>query len=417
MAYPEDIAVVVKVTYADGSPVGGAVVTLQNGNYTDFYIASTDDRGFCDLTGVRPGSSALRALVSADGRGTTLNGTSVWYEAQNVTYIVVTLPDSSDVSGAVRLKGLPAGASIVVLDGTTIYDTGTFDGRFSFKAPIGDHSIYAALYTNGTIYVSEKRAISVKPSLKETYVLELKPVSNVARPLPEPIYDRLIRSHDNSGSAGPIILSGNLYGADGTPVANATLTAESYYREPAGTTVTGENGLFAFDGVSVATDIVRFKADILDNGIHHISYSKFYPAQDASGLSVQLTDYPAPTQGYIYGIIALSGEWSNATPLNGTVYLSNGLSQEVTRDHNSGQFFFAVPPGIYEVYAEHYDGSDRYVSEKQRLFVDASWTATSVNPTLLVVRRNQIYPGPLLLAIIIGFLCLGAGYALVKKWI
>ena len=47
--------------------------------------------------------------------------------------------------------------------------------------------------------------------------------------------------------------------------------------------------------------------------------------------------------------------------------------------------------------------------------MDASWTATSANPTLLVVRLNQVYWEPLLVAMLIGLLCLAGTYFLLRK--
>lgn len=411
MAY-DPIGVTVKVTYSDGSPADNAVITLQNGNYTDFYIASTDASGTCSLEGVRPNSSALRALVDKNSGGTALNATSVWYEAQNDTLIEVRLPDTGIVAGQVLLDSAPAKGSIIVLDDNVTYTSGQDDGSFNFRAAVGNHSLYAAYYSDGTIYVSDRRAVVVKSASGEAYTLELGQSAINASSLSKTAYDRLFSTQ---GSAGPINLSGNVIGADGSPVINATIVAESYFAEPEGLTTTGANGTFSFNGISVSTGMVRFKVSVRDNGTDYASYSSFYPSTDTSGLSVQFTNYPESTHGYIYGIITMSRNWTDSMALNGTVYLSNGMSQEVSFDRNFGQFFFIVPPGLYEIYAVHYDGNDRYTSDPQRVYVDASWTATSANPTLLVVKLNQVYWQPLFVAMILGLLCLAGTYILLRK--
>jgi hypothetical protein len=411
MAYGP-IGVTVKVTYSDGSPAGDAVITLQNGNYTDFYIASTDASGTCSLNGVRPNSSALRALVDKNSGGMALNATSVWYEAQNDTLIEVRLPDTGIVAGQVLLDGAPAKSSIVVLDDNATYTAGQDDGRFSFRAAVGNHSLYAAYYSDGTIYASDRQAILVKSGADKAYTLELGQSAINASSLSKIAYDRLFPAHT---TGVPFNLSGSVIGADGSPVANATVVAESYFAEPGGVTITGEDGSFSFNGVSVGTDTVRFKVSVKDNGTDYASYSSFYPSADTSGLSIQFANYPESTHGYIYGIITMSRNWTDSMPLNGTVYLSNGMSQEVSFDRNFGQFFFTVPPGVYEIYAVHYDGSDRYTSDPQRVYVDASWTATSANPTLLVVSLNQVYWEPLLVAMLLGLLCLAGTYVLLRK--
>jgi hypothetical protein len=406
------ISVTVNVAYSNNTPAGGAVVTLQNGNFTDFYIAVTDVSGTCSLTNVHPNSSALRARVTMGSGSTEFNVTSVWYEAQNVTNINIKLPDSGAVAGQVRLNGVPANGSLVVLDDSIAYTAGQEDGRFSFIAPAGNHSLYAAYYQNGIIYISDERSINVKPSFDEAYVLELKPASDNVSTLPKLVYDKLL---GDQGTTGPVNITGNLLGANGMPIANAAITAESYFSQPAGSTITGSNGTFAFSGISVGTDILRFKISVRDNGTDYSSYSVFYPAEDTSGLVVQISNYPVSTHGYIYGIITMSKNWTDSTALNGTVYLSNGISQEVSSDRNFGQFFFTVPPGPYEIYATYYNGSNRYISDTQRVFVEASWTATSANPTLLIVKPNQINWKDLLIATILGLLCLIGTYAVLRK--
>lgn len=406
------ISVTVKVAYSNGTPASGAVVTLQNGNFTDFYIALTDASGTCSLTNVRPNSTALRARVTTGAGNKAFNVTSVWYEAQNVTSINVRLPDSGTVAGQVRLNGVFANGSIVVLDDSATYAVGLEDGRFNFTTTAGNHSLYAAYYANGIIYISDERQINVKPSFDEAYVLELKPAGDNMSTLPKLVYNKLFNDH---GTTGPVNLTGNLLGADGVPISNATIVAESYFKAPAGSTTTGINGTFAFSGISVGTDIVRFKVSMRDNGTDYSSYSAFYPTVDTSGLTVQISNYPVSTHGYIYGIITMSKNWTNSTALNGTVYLSNGMSQQVSSDRNFGQFFFTVSPGPYEIYAIYYNGSNRYLSDTQRVFVEASWTAASANPTLLIVKPNQIYWSQLLVAILLGLLCLVATYVGLRK--
>jgi len=99
------------------------------------------------------------------------------------------------------------------------------------------------------------------------------------------VYDKLLSDH---GATGPINLTGNLLGANGVPIANATIAAESYFAETAGTTITGVNGTFAFSGISVGTDILRFKVSVRDNGTDYTSYSGFYPAENTSGMTVSM---------------------------------------------------------------------------------------------------------------------------------
>ncbi len=110
---------------------------------------------------------------------------------------------------------------------------------------------------------------------------------------------------------------------------------------------------------------------------------------------MQILDYPKAAVGYIYGIIAGSANRSNPVPLSGTVYLSNGLVQDVSPDKNNGQFFFTLTPGTYEIYAEHQEGAVRLVSDKEVIDVKPEWSVMATDPTLLVVQPEKVQPWPL----------------------
>jgi hypothetical protein len=167
----------------------------------------------------------------------------------------------------------------------------------------------------------------------------------------------------------------------------------------------------------LSTDIVRFKAVVRDNGTEYASLSPFYPAQNTTSLEVSVPDYPKSNVGYVYGIIARSANRSNPVPISGTVYLSNGLVQEVSPGQNNGQFFFTLAPGSYEIHAERLEGGGRLVSETKRIEVEAVWSPLAVNPTILVVGPEKVQYVLLAGALIAGALCLaGAGYAM-RKWL
>lgn len=426
MAYPAQAAVTVKVTYMDGTPVEGASVTLQNGNYTLIGSSVTDPKGEC-IIAASPGSAAIRAVVTKDDGGTVYNVSSIWYEPSSPLAINVKLPDTGEVTGTIRLDGMGAGNPLVVLDDARIFDTVPYavsqqDGsslhvfnvnRFDFRASLDDHTIYAVGYSNGTVYRSDRLSVKAQPSTP-AIVLELKPAGNNASVLSKQVYDRIFHTSENVTS-GPANVSGRLVGADGMPVQGATMVVQDYYmREPASTT-TGVNGTYAFQGLVASTDVVRFKISINDNGTSYQSYTRFYPLQNSSGMDLQLSDYPAASTGYIYGIIVESANRSNPVALNGTVYLSNGQTQEVSLSKNQGQFFFSVTPGTYEIYAVHQDGNRRFVSQKMQIDVQPTWSVISVNPTLLVVEPEKMAPLPFALAVALGIACLCGCYVILRR--
>ncbi len=419
MAYPADISVTVKVLNPDGSPAAGAEVALQNGNYAVLASSTTDISGTCTFN-VSPGSAAIRALVN-DG-----DVVSVWHEAGNAT-IEVKLRRVGEVAGTISMDGMGSGNPLVVLDNDTIYDSTPYDvsrqngsgvyvftaNRFSLTTTVGPHSLYAVGYSNGTVYRSADIAINVSEA-SPPVVLELSPYSDNASVLPLKVYDRIFHT---SAGGGTFSFSGRLLDARGEPIQGATLTAQDYLVEDRGYAATDANGTFVFGLLNVSTDFLRLGVSIPDNGSTFTTYTQFYPAQDTAGLEVKVLDYPKPAYGYIYGIIALTENRSNPVPISGTVYLSNGLSQEVSPSVNSGQFSFALAPGTYEIYAVHEDGGQRLVSGKRTIVVEAVWSALAVNPTVLVVGPPEVQYVPLAIALALGTLCLaGISYA-VRRWL
>jgi hypothetical protein len=419
-AYPSQATVVVNVFYPDGSPASNVTVALQNGSYAVLGNGTTDADGTCAFN-VSPGSSAIRAVVI------DFNVTSVWHEAGNTT-IDVKLPRIGEVTGTIKLDGMGSGNPLVVLDDKEIYDSTPYDvsrqngsevytftvNRFSLQTSVGPHVLYAVGYGNDTVYRSERIAINVTEA-NSPLVLELKTTGDNVSSLSADVYDRIFHTSDPRGSQ--LSFAGRLVDASGAPILNATLTAQDYFIAEKGSAVSGVNGTFVFGLLSVSTDFLRFKVVIPDNGSTFTTYTQFYPAENTSGLEVRILDYPKPTYGYIYGIIALTENRSNPVPISGTVYLSNGLTQEVSPSVNSGQFAFALTPGTYEIYAEHVDGGQRLVSEKRSIDVRAAWSALAVNPTVLVVGPEKVQYVPLLIALALGALFLaGARYA-IKRWL
>lgn len=418
-AYPADISVTVKVLNPDGSPAAGVQVALQNGNYAVLGNETTGISGTCTFN-VSPGSAAIRALVD------DYDAVSVWHEAGNST-IEVKLRRVGEVTGTIRMDGMGSGNPLVVLDNGTIYDSTPYDvsrqngsgvyvftaNRFSLTTTTGPHTLYAVGYSNGTVYRSADTAINVSEAAVPV-VLELSPYSDNASILPLDVYDRIF--HTTAGG-GTFSFSGRILDASGAPVQGATITAQDYLVQDRGHASSDANGTFDFGLLNVSTDFLRLKINIPDNGSTFTTYTQFYPAEDTAGLEVKVLDYPKPAYGYIYGIIALTENRSNPVPISGTVYLDNGLSQEVSPSVNSGQFSFALSPGTYEIYAVHEDGGQRLVSETRTIQVEAVWSALAVNPTVLVVGPPEVQYVPLAIALALGALCMaGTGYAL-RRWL
>jgi hypothetical protein len=416
MGYQEPTAIKVIVLSQDGSPAD-VHITLQNGDYAILGEGTTDSSGECTFT-VSPGSRVVRAIVTSGDYSLT----SVWHDA-NDTIIQVRLPSVGVVSGTIKLDGMAGGSPLVVLDDTRALDTTPYEvsrqngstmytfkvNRFSLTTSRGEHSIYAVGYYGGMVYMSDRLDINVTE--KEQVVLELRPAGENTSIMPAVAYDRLFHTAATITRAS---VSGILMGADRRPVANASLTIQDYFMKDQGVTRTDANGAFAFGPLNLSTDVVRFRADIVDNGTGYVSYSRLYPVENSTSLIVNLTDYPRPKVGYIYGIITLA---NSSTPVSGTVYLSNGMMQEVSQDRNSGQFFFTVEPGTYKIYAEHKEGPQRLASDWISVDVEPAWSPLAASPTILVVSPQKIQCLPLLAALLAGAFCIAGMRQAMRRWL
>jgi hypothetical protein len=415
------VTITVKVLNMDGTPAGGIPVSLQNGSYASLASGTTNASGMCAFT-IDPRSNVVRALIA----GPEVNVTSVWHEAVDPA-IEVRLPQVGEVSGTIKLDGMGAGNPLIVLDDSIIYDSTPYDvsrqngsesysfkaNRFSFATTAGQHVLYAVGYSDGVVYMSDRLTVNVS-GVNSPVMLELKSAGGNVSLFSPAVYERIF--HTSEAHGGLVSMAGTLIGADGRPVANASLTAQDYFLNEPGTTVTGPDGSFAFATMNLSTDIVRFRAVITDNGTYS-SYSPFYPAQNTTGLEVKIPDYPRSAVGYVYGIIASTENRSNPVPVSGTVYLSNGLAQAVSPDKDNGRFFFTLAPGSYEIYAEHVEGGQSLVSEKRRIVVEPVWSPLAVDPTVLVVEPVKVQLLPLLAALISGVLLIAMFAYANRKWL
>jgi len=425
-AYTASTMVTVKVFYSNGLPAYGINIALQNGNYTVLGNGTTDLSGTCTFN-VSPGSSVVRAQVTSPGY--KLN--PIWYTAAPNTTINISLPGTGQVSGTITLDGMAAGNPVVVLDDSQIYDSTPYNvsqqngsvvhtftvNRFSFPAAAGEHTLYAAGYYNGIVYMSDRIGINVSSTINQpSIVLDLNAAGNNTSILAPAVYEQIF--HTYNVPPGPVDMLGWLVGADEKPLANASITVQDYYMNDYATAITGDNGTFAFYSLNVTTDILRFKVTVQDNGTPVQSFSQFYPAKNTYGLKVIITNYPVATTGFIYGIITNTTNRSNPVPFSGTVYLSNGMSQAVSPDKDKGQFFFNVTPGNYTIYAEHDEGGQQIMTSTVAIVVTPEWSPTDVDPTVLVLQQQKtMQPVSLAAATAIGLICIAGAWYAMRKWL
>lgn len=448
---PGNIDVNVRVVSVDGHPIDNATITLQNGRYENIGYATTGSSGEYCFTGIDPESAVIRALITANRGSIHYDLRSVWYEVKKNTTIEVALPDSGEIKGSITLGGIPAGSSVIVVDGSEEYDSRTIIGPddriaacyFNFKVQYGTHTIYAvhnsweidngvinysASRSNGKWYRSDTVSIDVTPNgtVPEKIVLELKPAPGNITGISESAYNRLLRIYEEPEYGGQVHFSGRVTGADDMPIKDAIVAVEDEMLRKINSTLTDVNGNFTFNNVTVDTKSVRFKITGIGKDTELYAKSGWYIARDTEGIEIKVYTYPEPRTGYIWGFITDAEDFNSAIStgndciLNGTVYLSNSTmhtSLEVTEDSPGRQFFFEVSPGIYNIYAVHIDGTDRYISDVKCINVTAVWSPISVDRTLLVVKpeRLDLTSPVFLFTVLLGMLGISGVYYLTRR--
>src|SRR5208337_1973348 len=100
--------------------------------------------------------------------------------------------------------------------------------RFSFPAAAGEHTLYAAGYYNGIVYMSDRIGINVSSTINQpSIVLDLNAAGNNTSILAPAVYEQIF--HTYNVPPGPVDMLGWLVGADEKPLANASITVQDYY--------------------------------------------------------------------------------------------------------------------------------------------------------------------------------------------
>jgi hypothetical protein len=176
-----------------------------------------------------------------------------------------------------------------------------------------------------------------------------------------------------------------------------------------GTTTSDSNGYFEFIHVPTSSAVVKVIITVTENGKTYTNKGHInndYQWQDASqgilkmpAIETQLTNYPSPDYGYLWGIMQQSG--SNPRPLaNGVVYVMSGEQRyyAFTSDGvngNRGAYSMKLPVGTYSVYGQYEENGILYQSPIQTgisvIGVDKELDA---NPLTISMPMSSPAPNP-----------------------
>ncbi len=182
-------------------------------------------------------------------------------------------------------------------------------------------------------------------------------------------------------AATTLTVSGTVIDRHGNPIPGATVelindqaAGTSWLK--LGTTVTDGNGRFEFVHIPSGSALVKVIITIEENGITYTNryhLTNDYDWQDASqgvymmpASETQLTNYPPPDYGYLWGILQQDG--SNPRPLaNGVIYAMTGEQRYYTFtgdgvNGNRGSYSMKLPVGTYSVYAQYMENGILYQS-------------------------------------------------------
>lgn len=383
------------VTDANGNPLSGALVTLYDDQLTDIYQTYTNENGAfiistvsltdrCKVTvSYRQGAIEYRTLlnnvswydnasgpISISPGDTKLDLTAYGY----IWGYVQSDPSSqSTISG--KIYAINAGNPGSVYTAEADKDSG---GQYLLHVPAGSYIVYAMSDHKGKAYESERKQVSV-PAVP--YPTDVNPTI-------------LIVPYDYFKVTGTVI------DAENSPVNGARVLLYDGNSKLAGETSTDYNGEFRFYAPRPKAGTCKVIVSLADNGTEYKTgwnQVRWYHVQDHVTIlseDIKLYDYPPSKTGYIWGYITSPDNFRYFR--DGKVYLDNGMTCDVTDDNRAYQF--NVPVGIYRVYAVHYNGSEKYVSETVTVHVNGTRSILDVTPTLLSVNPDNGVSAPAFIA-------------------
>lgn len=198
----------------------------------------------------------------------------------------------------------------------------------------------------------------------------------------------------------PFTATGQVIDRDGNPIAGADVTLVDYDYNTISVKKTNENGDFTFANIAINTNsfkvLVQYTAG---NGVVYKmppTYANWHNGVsivDIPTSETQISTYPPPIYGYVWGSIGTSANTGN-TPVTGIAYLVSSDSNVKyylfdNRTDDKGGYYFLVPPGQYWLYAQHWDTGIVYESAHTQVTVTADSSVTDVQPTHIVLPLNS----------------------------
>jgi 5-hydroxyisourate hydrolase-like protein (transthyretin family) len=199
--------------------------------------------------------------------------------------------------------------------------------------------------------------------------------------------------------SAPFSISGQVIDANGNPVSGAIVTLIDSNYNVLGTKMTGNDGTYDFLNVISNYGTVTVRANFTKDNVTYTVpsyYTRWYNAQGVQavpGSETQLPDYPPPEYGYVWGAIATPDNQF----LDGVVFLVNINSGDTyyefaNNTDGKSSFSFYVPPGMYWLYAQHYQYGAIYESAHEQVNVTPNSNPDA--PGLLPYQINLSLDSP-----------------------
>jgi hypothetical protein len=176
-------------------------------------------------------------------------------------------------------------------------------------------------------------------------------------------------------------VTGKALDKNGSPLGNATVQIQNYVSEVIATIKSSSDGTFTYDKVPITgfdgRNTFRLVATYSVNGKTYTDKTEFFWIYKNQVVqhNVQIIYYPPSNYGWLTGKAVNANNFNQY--ISATIYLSNDMYYFVTGEPGDN-FYFYLPEGDYQVWAEHNENSRTYSSGKSNVHVSSDDTKTAV---------------------------------------
>ncbi len=192
-------------------------------------------------------------------------------------------------------------------------------------------------------------------------------------------------------------VTGKVLDRNGSPLANATVKIQNYVGEVVATLTSSPDGTISYDRVRITgfdgRNTFRLVASYSVGDKTYTDKTEFFWIYKNQVVEhdVQIYNYPPSNYGWLTGKVVNADSFNQY--ISATIYLSNDMYYFVSGEPGDN-FYFYLPAGDYNVWAEHNENGRTYASGKSIIHVSTDDTRTVVLPISLAGNGTDYHAPP-----------------------